>query len=53
MVQRVKNLTTIHEDVGLIPSLTHWVKDLVLPQAAVQLAHVVPIPPGCGYGQQL
>ena len=26
----IKNLTIIHEDVGSIPSLTQWVKDLVL-----------------------
>ena len=31
MAQRVKNLTRIHEEMGLIPGLTHWVKDLALP----------------------
>ena len=29
--QGVKNLTSIHEDEGLIPSLARWVKDLALP----------------------
>ena len=32
--QQVKNLTSIHEDVGLIPGLIQWIKDPMLPQAA-------------------
>ena len=35
VAQQVKNQTSICEDVGLIPGLTVWVKDLLLPQAVV------------------
>ena len=33
VAQWVRNTTNIHEDVGLIPGLIQWVKDLVLPCA--------------------
>ena len=30
VAQQIKNLTSVHEDVGLIPGLAQWVKDLCL-----------------------
>ena len=35
VVQWVKNLTSVREDVGLIPGLAQGVKDLALPLAVV------------------
>ena len=40
VAQWVKNLTSIHKDVGLIPGLTQCVKDPLLPWAVVQVALV-------------
>ena len=33
----IMNLTSIHEDTSLIPSLAQWFRDLVLMRAAMQL----------------
>ena len=35
VAQQIQTPTSIHEDVGLIPGLSQWVKDLVLPWAMV------------------
>ena len=35
VAQQVTNPASIHEDAGLIPGLSQWVKDLVLPLAVV------------------
>ena len=35
LVQQVKKPASIHEDADLIPGLTQWIKNLVLPQAVV------------------
>ena len=35
MAEGLMNQTGIYEDMGLIPGLTQWVKDLALPWAVV------------------
>ena len=55
MAHQVKNLTRIHEDVGLIPGLPQQVKDPALLQAVAEVSDAAQILCcyGSGVGQQL
>ena len=55
MAQQAKNPTSIHENVSSIPGPAQWIKNPVLPWAAVQVADAAQIPRCCvcGVGQQL
>ena len=50
VAQQLMNPIRIHEDMGSIPCLTQWAKDLALLSAAVQVADAAQILRCCGCG---
>ena len=46
-LSKLRTRHSVHKDAGLIPGLTQWVNDLVLPQAPVWVEDVVALIQHC------